>query len=366
MLRTIDEKQGIGIYTQNLMDHIIPFDDKNEYVLFYRNPEYLGRYKQYGHVKEKLVKSYNKVIWDQIKIPIEMSRERIDLLFHTKFTVPLLTRRKSVMVMHGSEWFVHPGNCGMIDRFYINIMMPMYCKKATAISSVSRFTADDIIHHIGVDSRKLYVVHSATDPHFIPVRDKDTLENCRSKFDLPERYILYIGKSYPGKNFLNVIKSLRLIKDQLEAPVKLVAAGDLEMDFEEYHDQIRSLELKDDIVPTGWVSQRDLPAIYSMAELLLFPSMYEGFGIPIVEAMACGCPVVTSETGAPPEIAGSAAMFVDPMDVGNITETVLKVIRDKDLRESMINEGFSRTKKYSWDKAARETLDIFHAIMADQ
>lgn len=359
MLRAIDEKQGIGIYTQNLMDHLLPIDTKNEYILFYRNPKFLGRYAKYGHVREKLVEAPNKAIWDQVKIPLEARREGVEIIFHTKFTVPFFTRRKTVMTIHGASWFVHPELYKRYDIIYIRALMPLYCKKASAILSNSDLTTKDFINILGVDPKKIRTTHLAADDRFKPVKNTEFLSKVKKKYHLPDRFILSVIKYDPRKNFKNLIQAFKICHDRI--PCKLVVVG---LGCEKYREEYKlgEIGLEKDVLFLGWVEQDELPAIYSMAEFLFFPSVYEEFGIPVCEAMASGCPVVASKTGALPEIAGDAGVLVDPMDPLEMAEALYRCCTNEELRKDKAKKALLRSQEFSWDKCARETLALFESL----
>lgn len=363
MLRTLEEKQGIGIYARNLMSSILSKDEDNVYYFIYSNESQVGTFGNYKNLKEVVIPCKSKFLWDQWSVFRFAKKNHIKIIFNTKFSVPLLSSCKTVMVFHGSEWFVYPQFYSRLDILYNKIFLPRYCRKTSAISSVSKTTADDMIKFIDFDNRKVFVVHSAMDPVFKPVKDERVLSFIKEKYHLPERYILFVGKLYPGKNFRNIVRAFKRIKEEVDLPLKLVSVGDLRWKYETDLKEIETHELKDDIQFTGWIDQKDMPVLYSLAELFLFPSLYEGFGIPILEAMACGCPVVTSNTGACPEIAGSAAILVDPHDPDNIAEEVISVIKDNFLRKKIIQLGYIESKKFSWEKAAKETLNIFNYVV---
>lgn len=360
MLRTIDEKQGIGIYTQNLMDHLLPLDKENEYILFYRNPEFLGRYAQYDHVSEKLVTAPNKLIWDQVKIPLEAKREKVDLIFHTKFTVPLLTRCKTVMVLHGSEWFVYPQAYKLLDRNYIRVMMSRYCKKANFIISNSEMTKQDFVNILGVNQNKIQTAYFGFDSGFKPIGDKIFLEKIRRQYHLPEKFILFVGRIYSGKNFGNLVQAFSKLHTGL--PHKIVVAGHPRYGYERDLAKIEELDLQEKILFTGWVPQEDLVALYNLADLFILPSFYEGFGIPVIEAMACGCPVIASDAGALPEIAGGAALLIDPYNPDDLAEAIRKVLTEDRLRKELVERGLKRAREFSWEKCAKETLDVLDNV----
>lgn len=365
MLRTLEEKQGIGIYARNLMSSILNIDKENFYYFIYVNEKQVGSFGEHKNLNEIVIPCKNKFLWDQWLVP-QFAKGKTDVIFNTKFSIPLFTSCKVMMVFHGSEWYVYPEFYSKLDILYNRIFLPLYCKKASAISSVSQVTVKDMIEFTGVDPDKMFVVHSAIGTQFKPINDQTILASCKKKYNLPDRYILFVGNIYPGKNYSNIVKALKLIKTKTGSSIKLVSVGTLRWDYDKDFQEVKTLGLTDDIQFTGWVEQDDLPAIYSLADVFLFPSLYEGFGIPIVEAMACGCPVVTSNTGACPEVAGSAAKLVDPKDVNDIADGVIDILTNNILRKKLIAQGLVEAKRFSWDKAARETLKILQKVYPEE
>ena len=359
MLRTIDEKQGIGIYTQNLMDQLLPMDPDNTYVLFYRNPEFMGRYSHYPHVQERLVKGRNRLVWDQISMPLALRRDPVDVLFHTKFTVPLLARCKTIMSVHGASWFVHPELYGRCDVAYIRASMPWYCRKADFIVSNSDLTTNDYIRILKVPPQKIRTVRLGRSDAFQVIDDPEVLAAARQRYALPERFIFSVIKYDPRKNFENLIAGFRLLRKQTEC--KLVVAG---IGCEKYREEQGLDEdgTSDDVTFLGWVEPEDLPALYNLAWCMLFPSVYEEFGIPTVEAMACGCPPVISQTGALPELAGEAGLQVDPFDPEDIARSLQRIWEDPALRERQRALALERAKLFTWERCARETLDAIRQV----
>lgn len=356
MLRTMDEMQGIGIYTRNLMDEILTQDTENHYVLFYRAPSFLGRYSHLSHVTERAVSGKNNLIWDQIKIPLAARKEKLDLLFHTKFTVPILLRTKKIMSVHGASWFVHPELYSKFNIFYINIVMPIYCRFSDYIVSNSDLTTNDYKRLMKVPDNKIETIRLGRNRNFQPVRDEAALKAAREKYNLPEKFIFSVVKYDPRKNFKNLIAGFRYLRKKTSA--KLVVAG---IGCEKYRDEYKLDEdgTADDVTFLGWVEQDDLPAIYSLAHCMLFPSVYEEFGIPTCEAMACACPPIVSKTGALPEIAGDAGLLVDPFNPDEIGEALYNVWTDDSLRTQMAERALKRAEIFTWEKCAGETIEAF-------
>lgn len=359
MLRSIDEQQGIGIYSRNLMDEMLARDRENDYVLFYRTPACLGRYARYANVRETVVSAPNKLLWDQVKIPIEARRERLDVLFHTKFTVPFLTRCKTVMTIHGASWFVHPELYPKLDIAYIRAVMPLYCRKATAILSNSKLTTRDFERHVGVPSRKLFTVPLGTSRDFAPVTDSARIHRVRERYGLPPKYILSVVKYDPRKNFANLIAAFRLLRSRIDC--KLVVVGIGCEKYAKEHDLASDGTLGDTVF-LGWVDHADLPVLYSEARCLFFPSVYEEFGIPSCEAMACGCPPVVSKTGALPDNVGEAGLTVDPFDPQDMAAALEKIWTDDALHEALGRRCLERAKLFTWERCAEQTLQVIAGL----
>lgn len=357
MLRSIGDRQGIGIYTRNLMDELIPIDRTNEYVLFYPDASYLGRFSRYGNVTEQAIPASNKAVWDQVLIPRAARRHGVDLIFHTKFTVPLFTRCRTAMTVHGASWFVHPELYKPHQIAYIKAVMPFYCRRADIIFSNSELTRQDFIRLRGVDSKKIHTTPLGTNPDFHVIADRDALDRARRKYELPDEFVLSVIRYDPRKNFGNLIAAFRLLRQRMRC--KLVIAGlgcerylaDYSLDSDGTAGDTRFL---------GWVDQKELPLLYNLATCMFFPSVYEEFGIPTCEAMACGCPVVVSKTGALPEIAGDAGLLVDPFNPEEMADALQKMLTDSALRRTLSEKGLARAAEFTWARCALETLRILN------
>jgi glycosyltransferase involved in cell wall biosynthesis len=360
MLRGIGERQGTGIYTQNIVDHLLPLDRHNEYVLFYRDPSLLGRYAAFGNVTEQVLSAPNKALWDQLAVPPAARRAGVDLIFHPKFTVPFFTRRKTVMTIHGASWFVRPDlYANKLDLAYVRAVMPLYCRKATAILSNSNLTTQDFVRILGVPAAKIHTVHLGTNAAFQPIADRAALEAVRERYKLPERFIVSVIRYDPRKNFENLIAAFRLLRRR--GPAKLVVTG---LGVEKYREEYRLDEdgTAQDVTFVGWVDQATLPAFYNLATCLFFPSVYEEFGIPVCEAMACGCPPVVSTTGALPEIAGEAGVLADPFDPAALAAALERVWADPAERAALSGRCVERAREFTWARCAEKTLAVLNSL----
>lgn len=367
MLRSLDERGGIGVYTQNILQELLQIDSRNQYVLFYRNTANLGRFAQYGNVTERLVKAPNKAFWDQIAIPYACWREKVDVVFHPKFTAPLLASCKVVMVVHGADWFI-PEQAQFyshLDVQYMRLLMPLYFKKCDTVISVSQLTTDNFYRVLNLPPGKVKTVYFGPGRHFRRVADEAKLQEVMARYNLPREFIFTLTKRGGGgrKNLEQIFKAYADYYRGVEKPPKLVVGGEDGYLFRAEYDLPEHGYGKDILFP-GWIEQRDLPAVYSLAKLYLYPSNLEAFPIPITEAMACGTPIVTSNVNGLREIAGDAALLVNPDDALAISAAINRVLTDVDLRTSLSSKGLARARQFTWDRCARETLDVLRKLSA--
>lgn len=363
MLRHLGSKGpevGTRVYAENVVEGILERDKKNKYLLIYNDKESLGKYSKYPNATEIVIRMPTKLLWDQFAIPLLVKREKLDLIFNPKFTVPLFSGCKTVFAIHGMEWYIYPEVYNWYDIIYVKIALPFYCRKADAIVAVSKLVKSDIINYIGIYKDKIKTIYEAANKIFRPLRDQDTLIAIKEKYNLPDRFILYVGGIFPSKNFGGLVKAFYNLKKK--GSYKLVVVGSKRWKFEKDFKLINELDLNDDIHFTGRIPQIDLPAFYNLAEIFVFPSLYEGFGIPVLEAMACGCPVIASKTGALPEIAGDAAAFIDPYDIKEMSDTMNKVLTNENFRQELIEKGYKQVKNFSWDKCATEIIEVFREL----
>lgn len=368
MLRALDEHGGIAVYTRNLVQELLRIDARNEYVLFYRSDQRLGSYAQHTNVIERVIPGSSKIWWDQVAIPRACRREQIDLLFHPKFTVPFFAPCKTIMVVHGADWFI-PEQAQYYpwwDVLYIRAVMPLYFKKASRVLSVSQLTTDNFYQALRLPAGKLQTVYFGPANHFRPVTDPQRLAAVRARYDLPGQFIFTLTKRQGGrrKNLGKIFEAYRLYHANAAAPYPLVVGGkDCHLYRSEY--ALPPDGYGADIHFPGWIDQQDLPAVYSLASLYLYPSNLEAFPIPITEAMACGTPILTSKANGLEEIAGEAALLVDPQDAAQIADGMARILNDAALRQSLSACGLERASLFTWDRCARATLrhieEVFQA-----
>lgn len=366
MLRHYEQHEGgVKHYTKTLLPLLFTLGAQHRYLLIYRNPKLIGTYAGFPNVEEIASRVPGTVLWDQLAIPWVTRHQQLDIIFNPKFTVPLLHPAKKIFVLHGSEWFAIPRHFKWYDRLYCRAVVPWYCRGADAFIAVSEQVRQDAVRYVHADPRKIFTIHNAIDPRqFHLIEAQERLAAVRARYRLPEKFVLWVGQIESRKNVKRLLRAFAEIAH--EFPHRLVIAGEQRWSTREELSEVAALGLEDRIQFLGWVPHTDLPAIYRLAELFAFPSLYEGFGIPLVEAMACGCPILTANTCAPPEVVEGAGYLVDPYDVGAIAAGLRAMLGDAALRARMIARGLERAKAFSWEKSAREVLAVFDAVASWQ
>jgi glycosyltransferase involved in cell wall biosynthesis len=361
MLRHLGEKGGIVVYTRHLLEGLLALEGGDEYHLLYRDPALLGGFAHHPRVREVLLPGRSKLYWDQVLVPRYARRHGLDLIFQPKLSVPLIAPCPTAFALHGAEQLAVAEVFPWTNRLYNQVMMPWYCRRADAVLVLTRTAAADTVRLVGADPAKVHAIPCSQHARFRPV-PREEAEVVRQRYGLPERYLLFVGGLNPLKNFSNLLRAYALLRDRI--PQQLVAVGFKRWRYDGDLRQVEELGLTGSVHFPGFLPDEDLPAIYSRADLFVLPSLYEGFGIPVAEAMACGCPVVTTTTGCSPEVAGGAAILVEPRDPRAIADGILRALEDEPLRAEMIRKGLARAAEFSWEKTARETLDLFHRLAA--
>jgi glycosyltransferase involved in cell wall biosynthesis len=353
--RTWGEKGGIGVYTRSVVESMIAIDSSHEYHILHADGRHLGSSPAADNVREVHLPARGKMLWDQWAVSRYANRERLDIVFHAKFTVPFLARCKTATVLHGTERFIHPEFHRTTDLWYFKTVYPRYLRHASMIVAVSERARTDIIEQLDLDPEKVRVAYLAANPVFRPISDAQTLADVTKRFELPERFLLFAGHIYPGKNFSRLLEAFAIVRQSID--IDLVVAGGLRWKYEKDMETLDRLGLKPHVRFCGHVEHTDLAAMYNLAAATVFPSHYESFGLINVEANACGCPLVTSNTGGSPEAAGDAARYVDPLNVTDIADGIGSVLTDATSRETLIQKGFENAKRFSWEKTAAATLE---------
>lgn len=362
MLRHLDQHGGgVLVYTESLLRRLLAMDTEHEFVLLYRDAGRLGAYHDgNGRVRELVLGKSPTLVWDQWAAWQAARQEHLDVIFNTKYSVPLMTDSRSVFVCHGLDWYVMPWGSRLLDRANHRYLIPRYTKKADAIIAVSETARRHMIEYLGAEEERVFTVYHGVDNAFAEPVSEQRLSEVKQAYGLPDRFLLYCGQIYPPKNFGRLIQAYAQVGPR--EGISLVVAGSHTWLCEDEIALIDRLSLEKWVLRPGWIGRRELPAFYRLAQGLLLPSLYESFGTPILEAMSSGCPVVTSNRYGTAEIAGDAAILVDPQDTDSIAGGIEQVIADQPLRDRLIVAGRRRAADFSWEKCAQETLKVLERL----
>lgn len=371
MLRAVDEYDGAGVYIRQLCKALFELDRFNQYVLFYRDEKELGRFGDVPNVQERVVTAPGKLVWDQVAVPWAARRENLDVLFHHKFSIPLVAPCPTVVQQRGTEYWTFPQYYtrlgDRVNRWYNMAMIPLFCRRAARVLTNSDSLAGELEALAGVPREKMSTVYAAADGRFVPITDQTLLERVRVKYELPRSaFFLMVVKGYarieyagkalcPRKNVEGTLTAYAQVRASAPdcPPLVILGAG--------VANRLTPSVLREYVDPAavlipGLVDHADMPALYSLAGALLFPSYYESFGIPLVEAMACGCPVITSSAPACPEVVGDAGLVVHPDDVAGLAAAMTRILREPVLAADLRARGLARARDFSWSESARRLL----------
>ena len=348
---------GTENYSLNLLRHLAKIDEKNSYILYSRKklenklaPAHLG-----ANFRNCVISC--PILWTQAGLSLKMLSSNIDVLFVPAHTVPLLYKPNTVVTIHGLEYEYYPENYTYFSRNYLRQSTIFSAKRSRKIIVPSENTKQDLVKFYRINPDKITVIHHGIDEN---TKTKTAHSAIVRNNDAEERYILFIGRIEVRKNIVRLVEAFDIFKKKnpAERNLKLVLAGKKGVGFDKVKKAIDGSPFRGDIVLKGYISEAEKEILLKNALVFAYPSLYEGFGLPILEAQTVSVPVVTSNTSSIPEIAGKGALLVDPKDVGALASEIEKLITDKEARKEITSKGLENVKRFSWEKCARETLNL--------
>ncbi|MFY9457724.1 MAG: glycosyltransferase family 1 protein [Candidatus Spechtbacterales bacterium] len=356
---------GVGEYTRNLLKYIIPLDKNIQFKLFFnahgQKPD-LSYLDGAQNIKPYFFSYPNKYFSATNRF---LNRPKIDkmiagcdVFFSPHFiSAPISASCRKVITFHDLSFERYPEFFDTTRKLWHFSNNPKrQAKEADRIIAVSESTAYDLADIYGVDSKKVSIVYSGINEEFFREQTREELWHVRAKYNLPERFMLSLSTIEPRKNVFGTIKAFELLKESNPLDIKLVIAGKPGWLYRDTFNGIKNSKYKNDIMYIGFIEDSDKPAVYKLAELFVYPSIYEGFGFPPLEAMAAGTPVITSACSSLPEVVEDAALLVDPFNISDIAWMMEEVTKDKYLAEYLREKGLAQARKFTWQKCAEETL----------
>lgn len=380
-------KHGMDVVALELIKNLQVLDRENEYVVFVRPDEDNTCVPRAPNFRIVELGGGNYPLWEQLALPRAVKKEGCDLLHCTSNTAPLLNGLPTILTLHdiiyleklslfqkAGSWYQRIGNT------YRRLVVPAVVKKAAKLVTVSHYERTNIERYFG-PMDKLSVIHNGVGEHFRKIEDTKLLEAVREKYKLPRKFLFCLGNTDPKKNTPNMLKAFALFRRETGQNLsqnqgdsksqnqsenyKLVLPDYEESQLMQVLRDIGHNEIREDIVMTGYVPNNDMPALLNLCELFLYPSLRESFGLPILEAMACGLPVITSNTSSMPEVAGQAALLVDPAVPAAIAAAIGRVLGDASLNRKLRTEGPKRAARFSWRSMAEQYLQLYRALFRE-
>ncbi len=362
----LGDKDGIGYYAYHLIRNLMLIDKYNEYILFL--PSYCPLSLENDNFRigttrfptsTKLFRGF----WEHFILPLEARDKKINLLHCLADISPFIFKGKLVLTIHDISFLLLPQIIPRSLYIYYSNFISHAAFRADRIIAISNNTKQDLIRLLGIPIDKIRVIYHGVNPIYYPI-SHDIDSDLKQKYNIRNKFILYLGSLVKRKNLGSLIRAYLLLKKTKHIEQQLVIAGGRGYPFcRDVFILVRELDLEDDVIFTGYVSEQEALLLYNTADLFVYPSLYEGFGLPNLEAMACGCPVITSRNSSLSEIAEGAAILVDPYNIKEIADAMYSVLTDNRLRNQLIQKGFQRSRQFSWRYTALQTISIYEEIL---
>lgn len=366
------KKHGMDMVALELIRNLQKIDKTNEYIIFVKPDEDTSILQETNNFKIVTLDGGAYPFWEQIALPKAVKKYNCDILHCTSNTAPIFTDIPIVTTLHDIIYLektylqILQSSATSYQKFgnvYRKLIVPKVMKKSKAVITVSNYEKNRISEFFQLkDTSKLSAIYNGVGEYFKPITDVKELTRVKEKYNLPDKFFFFLGNTDPKKNTKGTLKAYSDFLKKTNSSIKLVMLDYDLTELKKILEDIGDSKLIEKIILTGYVKNTDLPSIYSLCEIFLYPSLRESFGIPILEAMACGVPVITSKTSSMPEISGGAAYLVDPTNPEEITLAIEQILNQEEIKESLISKGLSQAGKFSWYAMAENVLALYHEI----
>jgi len=357
---------GAETYTRNLVKWLLAVDPTNTYSIFI-NEESAGVFDSLAPRLTVVPCAFKasrrpvRILWEQCVLPFQVRSRKIDIVLSTGLTTPFACSATSILVLYDLQHVNQPQNFSKLYLPFLKSIIYASAKSADAILTISNHVKNDVVKFYKVRPENIEVTYLGVDRDLFTADRLPLTPAMREKYRLPSRYLLYAAASLPHKNHPRLFAALKYAKQHIP-DLKLVLIGARDKGEDTLANEIRRQGLENDVVLLGWIPFEDVPAIYQGCEAFVFPTLHEGFGLPIIEAMACGVPVICSRMEPLLEVAGDAALFVDSLDFESIGKGIVSLLNDPAARASLVEKGFKRASEFTWEATARKTLAFIETV----
>jgi glycosyltransferase involved in cell wall biosynthesis len=368
----VHQRAGIGRYTRGIVSALAGQSTEDTFVLVVAGdgaedvpPQQRSRAQALGpnfRVRQlPLSRRFWTIVWQRLRVPlpVDVLVGAMDVFHSPDYVLPPVRRGRKLVTIHDLSFLRNPEGAEPSLRRYLSEVVPRSARRADLILADSESTRQDVVELLGVAPEGVDVVYPGVDRPFGPIEDREVLEGVKELYGLRYPFVLTVGTLEPRKNLAVLLEAYALLRERHSPPHKLVIAGGKGWLYEGIFRCVEELSLTEEVVFLGYVPEEHLPALYNLADVLAFPSVYEGFGLPPLEAMACGTPVVTSDRSSLPEVVGEAGLMVPADDHEALAEAIGRVLDDAALREDLVRRGLSRAAMFSWEATGQKLLSVY-------
>ncbi|PKO22871.1 MAG: glycosyltransferase family 1 protein [Chloroflexi bacterium HGW-Chloroflexi-1] len=362
----VHHRAGLGRYAESLARELRPLLG-DRLAFFYNREQGVEPLAGLADVPARTVelgyKPWRMLVWAGQAAGVGFNRliPGAELFHATEHLLLPLQGIPTVLTVHDLIFRRLPEHHKPLNRWYLNLTLPLFCRRATHVIAVSEQTRRDLISTYHLPPEKITVIQEAADPRFRP-QPPETVAMVQARYSLPDRYVLFVSTIEPRKNLIRLLAAFERVH-AAGLTDALVIVGKRGWLYDDFFAALERSPARQAVIFPGYVPDADLPAVYGGSQVCAFPSLFEGFGLPVLEAMACGAPVVCSNTSSLPEVAGDAALLVDPLDIDAIADTLYRLLADPDLRADLARRGLVQAARFSWPRAATETLAVYRRLL---
>jgi glycosyltransferase involved in cell wall biosynthesis len=365
----VNQRAGLARYARSLAQALVAdYGHSHDFGLFYNRPGPDGPPADLPSLPTRTVPLGYKpwrmavLLGQRLRLGYDRLVPKAQVLHATEHLLLPLREARTVLTVHDLIYHLFPAYHKRLNYWYLNAAMPLFVRRADQIITISQSTKRDLVRVYSVPEDRVTVVYEAASPGFQPATPQ-AVAAVKARNSLPDRYILALGTIEPRKNLIRLVDALRLLR-QRDPSLSLVIVGSAGWLYQDFFQHVEKLDDPRAVLLSGFVPDEDLPAVITGASVYVLASLYEGFGLPILEAMACGTPVVCSNTSSLPELGGKAARYFDPMDTQAMAAAIESIMSDDEMREHMRGQGLEQVAKFSWHRAARETVAVYEKLLA--
>ena len=356
---------GVHKCIQGLAQGLSALESPHQFVFFTgRRVDARELENEHFHVRTSRSSNHfriRRILWDQFVLPIRLRMAKVDVFHAPAYVMPLLTRVPTVLTVYDIFAVRYPTLCRLSNVLHFQRMLPLSVKRARRVIAPSEATKDHLVETLGTPPKKIRVIHPGIDPRFRPLGEEEKQE-VRQRYHLPERFLLYVGNLDPKKNIKQIIRAFFASRAAKRYPHKLLIVGQRSWQYKELLATARELQINGEVHFPGYFPEEDLPGLYNCADAFIFPSRIEGFGLPPLEAMACGTCVVTSRDPALMEATGDGALHVAASDLAGLRQAIERLVSDRALRREQREKGLNRARQLSWQSAAEQTVKVYEEV----